>query len=281
MTLPLTPNGKLDIRALPAPEYTGGEYRAPASAVEEILAGIYAEVLGVERVGVDDSFFELGGDSILSMQVVARARAAGLTCRPRDVFVEQTVARLARVATVADGEDGVVDEGVGPVVATPIMRWLHDVDGPVEQFNQTVVVQAPAGVTEADVVVVLQALLDRHAMLRLRVDDDGAGGWSLTVPEPGSVDARECLHTVGALSDAALMAARSRLNPAAGVMLSALWVDSTGQLVVIIHHLAVDGVSWRILLEDLNIAWAQHRSGQPVALPAAGTSFAAVGVAAG
>ncbi len=75
------------------------------------------------------------------------------------------------------------------MVATPIMRWLHGVEGPVDQFNQTVVVQAPAGVTEADVVVVVQALLDRHAMLRLRVDDDGAGGWSLTVPEAGSVDA--------------------------------------------------------------------------------------------
>ena len=81
---------------------------------------------------------------------------------------------------------------------------------------------------------------------------------------------RECLHAVDVLSDEALVAARSRLNPAAGVMLSALWVASTGQLVLIIHHLAVDGVSWRILLEDLNIAWAQHRSGQPVALPAAG-----------
>ena len=83
-----------------------------------------------------------------------------------------------------------IDEGIGPVVATPIIRWLHSVEGPVEQFNQTMVVQAPAGVSEADVVVVLQALLDRHAMLRLRVDDDGAGGWSLQVPEAGSVDAR-------------------------------------------------------------------------------------------
>ena len=160
------------------------------------------------------------------------------------------------------------------MVATPIMCWLHGVEGPVEQFNQTVVVQAPAGVTEADVVVVLQALLDRHAMLRLRVDDDGAGGWSLTVPEAGAVDARGCLQSVDVLSDEALVGARSRLNPAAGVMLSALWVASTGQLVLIIHHLAVDGVSWRILLEDLNIAWAQHHSGQPVVLPAAGTSFA-------
>ena len=273
--LPLTVNGKLDTRALPAPEYQDVDrYRAPANAVEEILAGIYAQVLGLERVGVDESFFELGGDSILSMQVVARARAAGLMCRPRDIFVEQTVARLARVAGVADGAGGPVDEGIGPVVATPIMCWLHGVEGPVEQFNQTVVVQAPAGVTEADVVVVLQALLDRHAMLRLRVDDDGAGGWSLTVPEAGSVDARGCLQAVEVLSDEALVGARSRLNPAAGVMLSALWVASTGQLVLIIHHLAVDGVSWRILLEDLNIAWAQHHGGQPIALPAGGTSFA-------
>ena len=130
------------------------------------------------------------------------------------------------------------------------------------------------GSAEADVVVVLQALLDRHAMLRLRVDDDGAGGWSLTVPEVGSVDAGGCLHSVDVLSDEALVGARSRLNPAAGVMLSALWVASTGQLVVIIHHLAVDGVSWRILLEDLNTAWDQHRGGQPVVLPAWGTSFA-------
>ena len=204
---------------------------------------------------VDDSFFDLGGDSILSMQVVSRARAAGVMCRPRDVFVEQTVARLAQVATVvAGGEGGVVDEGVGPVVATPIMRWLHSVEGPIDEFNQTIVLAAPAGVNEADVAVVLQALLDRHAMLRLRIDDGGAGGWSLEAPEAGSVDARGCLHTVDALSDEALLAARSLLNPAAGLMLSAVWATSTEQLALIIHHLAVDGVSWRILLEDLNIA---------------------------
>jgi amino acid adenylation domain-containing protein/non-ribosomal peptide synthase protein (TIGR01720 family) len=272
--LPLTANGKLDKRALPAPEYTDGDhYRAPSTLTEEILAGIYAQVLGLERVGVDESFFELGGDSILSMQVVARARAAGLLCRPRDVFVEQTVARLARVVGVADGARGVIDEGLGPVIATPIMHWLASVDGPVEQFNQTVLVQAPAGVTEADVVVVLQALLDRHAMLRLRADHR-ARNWSLQVSEPGSVAARTCLRAVAALSQEALVEARSRLNPAAGLMLSALWAGPTGQLALIIHHLAVDGVSWRILLEDLNIAWVQHHSGQPIALPVGGTSFA-------
>ncbi|MFZ0716875.1 non-ribosomal peptide synthetase, partial [Mycobacterium sp.] len=222
--LPLTVNGKLDTRALPAPDYQEGDsYRGPADAVEEILAGIYAEVLGLDQVGVDESFFELGGDSILSMQVVARARAAGLVCRARDIFVEQTVARLA---AVVENAVALVDEGVGPVVATPIMRWLASVDGPVQHFNQTTVVQAPAGATEADVVVLLQALLDRHAMLRLRAEAEGAGGWSFHVPEAGSVNARDCLQTVEVLSDAAMLAAGSRLNPAAGVMLSAVWVAS-------------------------------------------------------
>ncbi|MEE2855521.1 MAG: amino acid adenylation domain-containing protein, partial [Actinomycetota bacterium] len=120
----------------------------------------------------------------------------------------------------------------------------------------------------------VQALLDRHAVLRLRVEDDGARAWSMRVPEAGSVDAASCLQRVEVLSDEALVAARARLNPVAGLMLSALWAASTGQLVLMIHHLAIDGVSWRIVLEDLNIAWAQHRGGQPIALPVTGTSFA-------
>ncbi|OBB55743.1 hypothetical protein A5757_04450 [Mycobacterium sp. 852013-51886_SCH5428379] len=272
--MPLTVNGKLDTRALPAPEYRDVErYQAPADAVEEILAGIYAQVLGLPQVGVDESFFELGGDSILSMQVVARARAAGVVCRPRDVFAEQTVARLARVARVADSRTA-LDDGVGPVAVTPIVGWLQQVPGPVNRFNQTVVLQAPTGTTEHEVLALLQALLDRHAMLRVQVRDDDTGGWSLTVPEPGSVDAASCVHTVEELTDDTIAAARSRLDPAAGIMVSALWVPTTGRLAVVAHHLAVDGVSWRILVEDLTIAAQQHRSGQQVALPAPGTSFA-------
>ncbi|MGV0850692.1 amino acid adenylation domain-containing protein [Mycolicibacterium phlei] len=276
-SMPLTVNGKLDKRALPAPEYQDTEsYRAPGDAVEQILADIYAQVLGLERVGVDDAFFELGGDSILSMQVVARARAAGLLFRPRDVFVEQTVARLARVATVADA-DAATDDGTGPVIPTPIIRWLENQEAagsPVDRYNQTVVVQAPTGTTEADVLVMLQALIDRHPMLRLRVCRDASGRWSLTVPEVGAVSAQECLLTVDELTDEAIVRAGQRLNPVGGQMVSALWVTSTRRLVAIVHHLAVDGVSWRILLEDLNLAWTQYRAGQPVELPEPGTSFA-------
>jgi non-ribosomal peptide synthase protein (TIGR01720 family) len=276
-SLPLTVNGKLDKRALPAPEYQdAGDYQAPSDAVEQILADIYAQVLGLDRVGVDESFFELGGDSILSMQVVARARSAGVLCRPRDVFTEQTVARLARVATVVDADTDAADDGVGHVATTPIISWLQQQEAagsPVDHFNQTVVVQAPTGTDEDDILAMLQILLDRHAVLRLRVDDNG-DGWSLTVPEPGTVAAGDRLHIVDELTDDAVVHAGSQLNPRAGVMISTIWVRSTGRLVAIVHHLAVDGVSWRILLEDLNLAWVQHRRGQEVVLPDTGTSFA-------
>ena len=126
------------------------------------------------------------------------------------IFVEQTVARLAQMVTVATDENLLVDDVLGAVEVTPIMRWLQTVQGPVAQFNQTAVLDAPAGVTHADVVVMLQGLLDRHPMLRVRVDDDEAGGWSLQIPEPGSVDAYGCVQSVDALSDEALVAARSR-----------------------------------------------------------------------
>ncbi|AFM18252.1 non-ribosomal peptide synthase/amino acid adenylation enzyme [Mycolicibacterium chubuense NBB4] len=271
-SLPMTVNGKLDTHALPAPEHQADRYRAPTDAVEEILAGIYAQVLGLDHVSIDDSFFDLGGDSILSMQVVARARAAGLTCRPRDIFTEHTIARLARIVETGSGRTGHVDHGVGEVTATPIMRWLHDINGPVDQFNQTMVIQAPAAVTPHDVATILQALLDHHPTLRMRAEDH-ADGWSLTIPEPETIDAGELLSTAEILSEEALVAARSRLNPATGTMVSALWATTTQQLALIVHHLAIDAVSWRILLEDLNIAWAHHHNGQPITLPAPGTSF--------
>ncbi|MBX7435554.1 AMP-binding protein, partial [Mycobacterium sp. Y57] len=243
-------------------------YHPPTTPTEEILADIYAQVLGLDHAGIHDSFFELGGDSILAMQVVARARAAGLTCRPRDVFIEQTVARLARVAVaagaVADGDDG-----HGDCPATPIMHWLNGIGGPVDQFNQAVLLQAPTGVGELDVTALLQALADHHPVLRSRIDADG----SLRVPPAGSASVRDCVEVADGLTDEALVRARSRLDPTAGAMVSALWLSGSGQLVLMIHHLAVDGVSWRILLEDINIAWAQYHRGQEVALPATGTSF--------
>ncbi|ULN50162.1 amino acid adenylation domain-containing protein [Mycolicibacterium goodii] len=277
-TLPLTTNGKLDTRALPAPQYqSANHHRAPTNPIEDILTGIYTHILGIDHISIDDSFFDLGGDSILSMQVVAHARAAGLTCRPRDIFVEQTVARLARVVEVTDSSDTVSDDGVGPVSPTPIMHWLHNIDGPTDQFNQTIMVQAPPGVTETDVITILQALLDHHAMLRLHAENNGENtgeNWTLTTLQPGTINAHECLHTVDTLTHDTLTHARSLLNPTHGSVVRALWATRTSQLALIIHHLAIDAVSWRILLEDLNIAWTQHQRNQSITLPAPATSFA-------
>ncbi|OMC42175.1 hypothetical protein A5744_17140 [Mycobacterium sp. IS-1264] len=279
--LPRTVNGKLDTGALPAPHYGQADgYRAPGTELEEILAAIYAEVLGIERVGIDESFFDLGGDSILAIQVAARARAAGALCSPRDLFTEHTVAGLARVARmIGEGDDGpageVADDGLGDVTPTPIIRWLHSVDTLAGRFHQTALLQAPSGVGGEDAVLLVQALLDRHPMLRLRLHTDAAAGgqWSLVAGPPGCVDARDCVQQVAVLSEAALRAAWSRLDPAAGVMLSAVWVASTTQLVLAIHHLSVDGVSWRILLDDINTGWDQHRDGRQVMLAGGGTSF--------
>jgi hypothetical protein len=172
--LPLTPNGKLDRRALPEPERlvaAGG--RLPRTPQEELLCALFAEVLGLERVGLDDNFFALGGDSIVSIQLVSRARRAGLVLTPRAVFEHQTVAGLSEVAGVlADRGAAAVDVAVGELPATPIMRWLADRGGPIDRFHQAVLLRVPAGLREADLAAALQSVIDHHDALRLRLS-----GW--------------------------------------------------------------------------------------------------------
>src|SRR5262249_48663373 len=145
--LPLTPNGKLDRRALPAPEAEArGVVRGARTPQEELLCALFAEVLGVDRVGIDENFFELGGDSIMSIQLVSRARKAGLIITPRTVFQHQTVERLAAVASFAEEAGArLPDVAVGPLAATPIMHWLLERGGPIDRFNQAVLLQVPAG----------------------------------------------------------------------------------------------------------------------------------------
>ncbi|GIG56508.1 hypothetical protein Lfu02_08800 [Longispora fulva] len=259
--LPLTPNGKLDRSALPAPDWaamTGDD--APTGPVEETLAALFAETLGLPRVGAHDNFFALGGDSIVAIGLVSRARRAGLTISPRDVFERRTVARLAAVA--GDATTVVSDDGVGLVPATPITHWLRELGGEIATFHQSMLLTVPVGFE--GVPAALAALVDRHDLLRSRLRRDA--DWALEVAPVGT-GTMPLTTVAGPVSEAETRAAVGRLDPDAGVMAQAVWFPDAGRLFVALHHLVVDGVTWRILCSDL-ADLAGGRTPPPV-----GTSF--------
>src|SRR5690606_15489850 len=162
--LPLTPMGKVDRRALPAPDFGArpGVHRGPSTLREETLAALFAEVLGLDAVGVDENFFALGGDSIISIQLVSRARAAGLRFSARDVFERKTVAALAAVA--ADAADDAVTElpggGVGPVDVTPIVGAMLEQGPTWTRYGQAALLTLPPGSDATQLIPAVQALLD-------------------------------------------------------------------------------------------------------------------------
>ncbi|HEU0088339.1 MAG TPA: non-ribosomal peptide synthase/polyketide synthase [Pseudonocardiaceae bacterium] len=285
--LPLTPNGKLDRKALPAPDYTtvtGKGYVPPQTEVEQTLATIWAEVLGVERVGVTDNFFELGGDSIVSIQVVSRARKAGLNLTSREVFRYQTIASLAPNTTemVADvAEQGPVS---GAVPLTPIQHWFFDTQtARPEHFNQSMVIELVDGVDDSVLRTALAALLEHHDALRMRFERV-EGQWKQYSPPVQSIDVLQRRD----LSDMDINGQRAALEQITaevqasfdlgqGPLLKATLFDRGATqrplLFMTVHHLVVDGVSWRILLEDLNTAYLQCAAGETVRFQPKTTSF--------
>ncbi|MBD3009883.1 non-ribosomal peptide synthetase [Streptomyces sp. 5-10] len=286
--LPVTVNGKLDEAALPAPDFARATtLRAPRTAPERLLCALFAEVLGLPEVGVDDNFFHLGGDSIVSIQLVARARTAGLAFSPKDVFRHQTVAALAAAAgAVAQAAAEGPGAGIGEIPATPIMRWTRDRNGPIDRFNQSMLLWAPAALDEERLAATVQALLDHHDALRARLNRTG-DEWTLVVADRGAVPARDLIRRVDitGLDDAerrAVLAEHSdaaldRLAPDDGTMVQCVWFDAgpeeRGRLFFAVHHLVVDGVSWRILLPDLAVAWEAVRKGRTPELQPVGTSL--------
>ncbi|WP_262062074.1 non-ribosomal peptide synthetase [Streptomyces sp. STR69] len=279
--LPLTANGKLDRAALPVPEFTGAQYRAPRTATERVLAEVYADVLGAGQVGADDDFFTGGGDSIRSIQVVARARTRGVVVTTREIFEHRTVARLAELVegraeqervTLAELPGG----GVGWAPLPPTAAHVLALGGGIGRFCMSALLTLPEDIDRAALTATLQAVLDRHDVLRSRLDRVEKG---LRTGEPGSVDAgalvREVAYDAGTVQ-AELDAAADRLDPDAGVMAQFVRFTSATEadrLLIVLHHLVVDGVSWRILLPDLVSAWQRVTSGlDPLPAPA-GTSL--------
>ncbi|MFI2215194.1 amino acid adenylation domain-containing protein, partial [Streptomyces sp. NPDC020141] len=291
--LPLTVNGKLDKAALPAPE-SGGERagRAAETPVEATLCGLFAEVLGLEEVSADGSFFELGGDSIMSMLLVSSARKAGLVITARQVFERQTPEGLAVVAgAVGDGAlVGGGEPGVGEIPLTPVMHELIERVG-LERLGQVVLsamVETPVGLDFALLTDAVQALVDHHDILRARLEDGtDETGRRLVVPEPGNGLAERLLRRVEATGLTAdglnsligeqMTEAVNGLDPSDGVMAQLVWFDrgpdDLGRLLFIINHLALDTVSLRILLPDLAETYEALAAGREAALDPVPTSF--------
>ncbi|MEU1852258.1 amino acid adenylation domain-containing protein [Streptomyces sp. NPDC019990] len=267
---PLTANGKLDRNALPEPSTRTDVLAPPTTDDEHAVCAAVAAVLRLEEVGVDQDFFQLGGDSILAISLLSALREAGLHVTARQIFTHGTPGALAAVASREDvfAVDH-RDVATGPVVGSPIVQWLGETTDAIDGFVQSVVLNTPADLTAEALDDLLTALVRRHDMLRARLVRGDR--WSFDIPEADRATA-SWQESDGPL-DACVALATDGLDPTGGVMLRAVWRRTARQLVLVAHHVVVDGVSWRVLMEDLATAWRQFTSGTPIELPPVGTSF--------
>ncbi len=286
--LPLTPNGKLDRKALPAPDAIRPEptdgFIAPRTPAEETLARIWAAVLRIDRVGIHDNFFALGGDSILSIQIIAKAQQAGLRLTPRQVFQHQTIAELAAVISSAPLDATEQGPVTGAVPLTPIQHWFFAQQHPhPEHFNQALLltVRRPLSATLLEQAV--QQLLRHHDALRMRFHLR-ADGWQQSNadldqrPIVARIDlaalpAHAQTQAISAAADELQASFDLAAGPLMRVAIFTLGADQPARLLLAVHHLVVDGVSWRIVLEDLQAAYDQLQNGAAISLPPKTTSF--------
>ncbi|MBE9004886.1 amino acid adenylation domain-containing protein [Fortiea sp. LEGE XX443] len=288
--LPLTPNGKVDRQALPAPDINrleGGEnFVAPRNSSEQKLVQLWTQVLGIEEVSIYDNFFELGGDSILSMQIIAKARQAGLQLIPKDIFDHQTIAELAAVAQnnkVIQAEQGLV---TGEIPLTPIQQWFFAQNQPdIHHWNQAIFLELRQNLDPVLLQQALEQLLIHHDALRMQFVRRQSG-WEQFNTSFGSDQAKVFTYVdLSSLSpdkqnstvEATNNQLQTSLNLSEGklvqVALFNLGAEKPMRLLLIIHHLVVDGVSWRILLEDLQTAYEHLRRNEAVNLLSKTTSF--------
>ena len=286
--LPMTPNGKVDRQALPEPEQRSGqslEFVAPETELEQTLATIWQDILNLEKVSIQDNFFELGGDSILSIQMIAQARKAGLALSPKQLFQSQTIAELVtsieqETATPILAQQGLV---MGAVPLTPIQQWFLDQSwSNPHHFNQALLLQVPADLKVNELRQSLHQLVMHHDALRLRFVQE-SGQWQQFHGEA----VEELLPLEGVdLSHLSEAEQRSKLTAIANQQQASLHLShgpigravlfQLGQqqrLLLILHHLVIDGVSWRILLGDLVDLYHQAVASQPLQLPAKTTAF--------
>ena len=287
--LPLLSNGKVDRKRLPEPETSrpslAETYVPPTTEAERVLAGIWSEVLRVEQVGVHDNFFELGGDSILSVQIITRARQAGLHVTAKQVFHRPTIAELVAVAGSAPQGQATQGEVTGPVELTPAQRMFFEQQLPEPaHWNMAFMIGLREGIDVAALRGAVAALLRQHDALRNRFQKQRDGEWRqwCAPSEEG-----ELPFAAVDLSEVATAELRNSIEEAAaewqkslhfeGPMLRAVYFnpgeERSARLLLVVHHLIMDAVSWRILLEDLQAAYRQLAAGAAIQLQAKSSSY--------
>ncbi|MEM8779701.1 MAG: amino acid adenylation domain-containing protein, partial [Cyanobacteria bacterium P01_G01_bin.49] len=281
---PLTPNGKVDRRSLPLPVSTSSESVTPRTPIETQLAEIWKDVLNLEKVGVEDNFFELGGDSILAIQIISRANRIGLKLSPKQLFQHQTITKLAAIATRTkspQSEQGIV---TGSVPLTPIQHWFFQQNLPkIAHFNQSAFLEVSQPLDFPRLQQVFSYLLKHHDALRLRFERTESG-WQQVIISPNEEVPLTQFDLSGlteTAQDQAIAVTATQLQgslnlstgPLLRIAVFDLGISRPNQLLIIIHHLAVDGISWRILLEDLRTAYQQLEQNQPIQVPMKSTSI--------
>ncbi len=286
-TWPQTANGKIDRKNLPQVEAgSSATYVAARSENEQVLLEIWAELLKIDsrKLSIDANFFELGGDSITCIQVVSRAAKAGLHFKIRDMYSASTVRTLAALARQGLGVRASQEAVTGETALLPIAQQFFSNLSDWHYFNQSVLLSTPLEF-ELDVLrQMLQGLFQRHDALRLRFIETANGFEGQYQPWSDELLER-MMHVVAwdkaDFSELQVHAApfQASLDPANGLNLKAIYFQppagtaQQGRLLLIIHHLVVDGISWRILLEDLGMMWQQHLASEALTLPEKSSSF--------
>ncbi|MBV8884811.1 MAG: AMP-binding protein, partial [Chroococcidiopsidaceae cyanobacterium CP_BM_RX_35] len=286
--LPITPNGKVDHQALPTPDTASQELETTLVTArtwqEELLARIWREVLHLQQVSIHDNFFELGGDSILSILIITKAKQAGLQLTPKQIFQHQTIAELAAVGSTTETRQAEQGPVTGSLPLTPIQHWFFAKNLPeAHYYNQAFLLEVPSTFDSTLLQQALQQLLIHHDALRLRFTKSEEG-WQQFNALPDEaipfslVDLSalpETKQTKALVATSAQLQASLNLHSGSLVRVALFHLGDykPSRLLLVIHHLAVDGVSWRILLEDLQTAYQQLEGSCSIQLPAKTTSF--------
>lgn len=283
---PLTPNGKIDRRALPKPalelEDEAAINLSPGTGTERILAAIWQRVLGLKTISINDNFFELGGDSILAIQIIAQANQAGLQITPKQLFSHQTIAQLATVAettTITEIDQGLV---TGEVPLTPIQKWFFEQNWPERHhFNQSILLEVPNNLQPDLLKQTISKILYHHDALRLRFvqqgeqwqqnHSDDCNNFAFEKVDLSHLSYHEQLTKIAEISEVQQRVLNLEEGPLMAVVFFAL--AESGKMLIVIHHLAVDGISWRIILEDFVTIYQQLENQQPLQLPPKTSSF--------